>query len=56
MYEDPIVKEARKLRDEYASQFHYDLNLIFIDLNKKRKIKIIKPEKITPSDLKTLKI
>ena len=45
MYEDPIVKEARKLRDEYASQFNYNLNLIFKDLNNKRKIKIAKSKR-----------
>ena len=37
MHEDEIVKETRRLRDEYAKQFNYDLDLIFEDLQKKQK-------------------
>ncbi len=37
MHEDEIVKETRRLRDEYAKQFDYDLDLIFEDLQKKQK-------------------
>jgi hypothetical protein len=36
MHEDEIVKETRRLRDEYAKQFDYDLDLIFEDLKKKQ--------------------
>ena len=36
MHEDEIVKETRRLRDEYAKQFDYDLDLIFEDLQKKQ--------------------
>lgn len=32
MWNDPIVEEVRKLRDEYAAQFGYDLEAIFKDL------------------------
>ncbi len=28
MYEDPIVAETRKLRDDFAARFDYDLNAI----------------------------
>lgn len=28
MYEDPIVAETRRLRDEFAGRFDYDLNAI----------------------------
>ena len=28
MYGDPIVVETRKLRDEFAARFDYDLNAI----------------------------
>lgn len=28
MFDDPIVAETRRLRDEYASQFNYDLDAI----------------------------
>ena len=37
MYEDEIIKETRRLRDEYAKKFNYDLDLIFEDLQKKQK-------------------
>ncbi len=37
MREDEIVKETRRLRDEYAKQFNYNLDLIFEDLQKKQK-------------------
>ncbi len=37
MHEDEIVKETRRLRDEYAKQFNYDLDLIFEDLQKKQR-------------------
>ena len=37
MHEDEIIKETRRLRDEYAKQFNYDLDLIFEDLQKKQK-------------------
>lgn len=32
MWNDPIVEETRKLRDEYAAQFNYDLEALFRDL------------------------
>ena len=32
--EDPIVKEVRRLRDEYAAQFNYDLDAIYADLQR----------------------
>jgi len=37
MREDEIVKETRRLRDEYTKQFNYNLDLIFEDLQKKQK-------------------
>ena len=37
MHEDEIVKETRRLRDEYSKKFNYDLDLIFEDLQKKQK-------------------
>jgi hypothetical protein len=36
MWQDPIVTETRALRDEYASQFNYDINAIFEDLMAKQ--------------------
>ena len=31
---DPIVAEIRKIRDEHAAKFNYDLNAIVRDLKK----------------------
>ena len=36
MFEDEIIKETRRRRDEYAAQFDYDLNAILADLQKKQ--------------------
>jgi hypothetical protein len=35
---DPIVEEIRKVRDEHARQFNYDLHAICIDLKKKENV------------------
>jgi hypothetical protein len=35
MLTDPIVEEVRRVRDEYAKQFNYDLHAIADDLRKK---------------------
>lgn len=32
MWKDPIVEEVRKIRDEHAARFNYDLDAIFRDL------------------------
>ena len=32
MWNDEIVEEVRKVRDEYAAQFNYDLEAIFKDI------------------------
>jgi hypothetical protein len=34
MWEDPIVEEIRKVREEHASRFNYDLDAIFQDLQR----------------------
>ena len=36
MYDDPIVAETRRLRDEYARRFHYDLDAICRDLQEQQ--------------------
>ncbi len=33
---DPIVEEVRRVRDEYARQFNYNLDAICDDLRKKQ--------------------
>ena len=35
--EDPIVEEIRKIRDEHAARFNYDLHAIVADLKKREK-------------------
>ncbi len=32
MWEDPIVEEIRKVREEHAARFNYDLDAIYQDL------------------------
>ena len=32
MWEDPIVEETRRMKNEYASKFNYDLQAIYQDL------------------------
>jgi hypothetical protein len=34
MWQDPIVKETRKLREQYASKFKHDPDAIFEDILK----------------------
>jgi hypothetical protein len=34
MWNDEIVEEVRKARDEYAAQFDYDLGAIFKDIKR----------------------
>ncbi len=29
MWDDPIVEEVRRIRDEHAAQYHYDPQLIY---------------------------
>lgn len=37
MWNDPIVEEVRKTRDEHAKKFNYDLQTIVADLKKQQK-------------------
>ena len=37
MWEDSIVEEIRKYRDEHASKFDYDIDIIYKDLKEKEK-------------------
>ncbi len=38
MWEDPIVKEVREIRETHAARFNYDLQAIYNDLKKQEKI------------------
>lgn len=35
MRDDPIVEEVRRIREEYAKQFGYDLNAMAADLRQR---------------------
>lgn len=37
MIDDPIVAEVRKIRDQYAAKFNYDLDAIYRDLKEREK-------------------
>jgi hypothetical protein len=36
MFDDPIVAEVRRVRDELARQFNYDVHAMFEDLRKRQ--------------------
>jgi hypothetical protein len=36
MWNDPIVEEARRIREEHAARFDYDLRAIFEDLRRRQ--------------------
>ena len=49
MWKDEIVEETRKVREEYAAKFNYDLEAIYKDLKEqekkgKRKIVALPPK------------
>ncbi len=35
---DPIVEEVRRVREEYAARFNYDLDAIYRDLKEQEKL------------------
>ena len=37
MWDDPIVEEVRKIREEHAARFDYDLKKIFEDLKEQER-------------------
>ena len=36
MWHDPVVKETRELREQYAAQFKHDADAIFEDIRKRQ--------------------
>jgi hypothetical protein len=36
MWKDPVVEETRKLREQYASKFKYDVDAIFDDIQRRQ--------------------
>ncbi len=37
MWKDEIVEEVRRVRDEYAAKFNYDLDAIYKDIKQQEK-------------------
>jgi len=55
---DPIVEEVRRVRDDHAARFHYDLDAIFRDIKEQekksgRKFVSFPPRRIEPSQAPT---
>jgi hypothetical protein len=51
--QDPIVEEVRRLREEHAARFNYDVDAIFDDLKKVeqecgRTVVSLEPKRILP--------
>ncbi len=51
MWKDEIVEEVRRVRDEYAAKFNYDLDAIYEDIKKQekqsqRKVVSLPPKKV----------
>jgi len=55
MWHDPIVEEIRRIREEYAGRFGYDLQAIHRDLKQReqasgRKVVALTPRPVKPTD------
>jgi hypothetical protein len=58
MWEDPIVEQVRKAREEHAARFHYDLQAIYRDLKDQeardpRPVVSLPPKRLQASRLRT---
>ena len=52
MWKDPIVEEVRRIRQEHAAKFNYDLDAIFDDFKAQerrsgRKVVSLPPKRLT---------
>jgi hypothetical protein len=53
MWEDPIVAEVHRIREELAAKFNYDLHAMFADMQKRqtalgsRLVTLVKPAQAT---------
>ena len=50
---DPVVDEVRKIREDHAARFNYDIEAIFEDLKKVEKeralpVVLLQPKRIAP--------
>lgn len=52
MWKDPIVEEVRKIREEHAARFGYDLKAIFEDLKKTERMSFRRVVSLPPKRLK----
>ncbi len=50
MFDDPIVEEVRKVRDEHARKFNYDLGRICEDFRKHREERLAKLRNCRPDN------
>jgi hypothetical protein len=48
MWEDEIVEEVRKYREQHASKFNYDIDKIYQDLKEKEKLNTGKKISLKP--------
>ncbi len=53
MWQDPIVKETRELREQYAAQFKHDIDAIFQDIRKRQEKSERKKVAFPPRRLKS---
>jgi hypothetical protein len=61
MWNDPIVEEVRKVREEHAARFDFDLERIFQDLKEQEKKggrKVVslppkRPQEVVPGQTRT---
>ena len=58
MWKDEIVEEVRKVRDEYAAKFNYDLDAIYEDIKMQekqteRKVVSLPPKKAQLSEVES---
>jgi hypothetical protein len=56
MWKDPIVEEVRKIREEHAARFDYDLERIFQDLKEQEKNSGRKVVSLSPKHPETSKV
>jgi len=40
MWKDPVVEETRKLREQYASKFHHDIDAIYEDIQRRQALSV----------------
>jgi len=56
MWEDEIVEEVRKARDEYAAKFNHNLDAIYEDIKKQEKQTKHKVVSLPPKKVELLEV